>query len=142
MDLRDYLRILRTRWILIALCSLIAVGTASILTWTATPQYTSSARLFVSTQGSTDDAQANQGGQFSLQRVKSYANLLTGEVIARKAIERLGLDEDPGTLAGQITASSAIDTVILTVNVTDPSPSRAEARGSRVGRVRRLRRRT
>lgn len=126
VDLRDYVRILRTRWALIALGGLIAVGLAAALTWAATPQYTSSARLFVSTSSAADDAQANQGGQFSLQRVKSYANLLTGEVIARRVVEKLKLDEDPRALASQISASAALDTVILTVRVTDPSPERAQ----------------
>lgn len=126
MDLRDYLRILRTRWVLIALCALISVGAAATLTWASTPQYTSSARLFVSTSSASDDSQALQGSQFSVQRVKSYADLLTGEVIARRVVEKLQLDEDPRALAGQISATSAVDTVILTVKVTDPSPSRAQ----------------
>lgn len=126
MDLRDYLRILRTHWTLIALCGLITLGIAAGLTWASTPQYTSSVRLFVSTSSAADDVQANQGGQFSLQRVKSYANLLTGEVIARKVTEKLDLDEDPRELATQISASSALDTVILTIKVTDPSPRRAQ----------------
>ncbi|WP_456695184.1 polysaccharide biosynthesis tyrosine autokinase [Aeromicrobium sp. P5_D10] len=125
MDLRDYLRIARTRWVSIALCGLITLGIAAALTWASTPQYTSSVRLFVSTSSAADDVQANQGGQFSLQRVKSYANLLTGEVIARRVTEKLRLEEDPRELAKQISASSALDTVILTVKVTDPSPERA-----------------
>lgn len=126
MDLRDYLRILRSRWIFIATCALATVAIAAALTWSTTPQYASSARLFVSTQGSSDDAQANQGGQFSLQRVKSYADLLTGQAIAQQVIDELGLKEGPGELAKQISASSKLDTVILTVTVTDPSPDRAK----------------
>lgn len=126
MDLRDYLRILRTHWTLIALCGLITLGIAAGLTWASTPQYTSSVRLFVSTSSAADDVQANQGGQFSLQRVKSYANLLTGEVIARKVTEKLKLEDDPRELATQISASSALDTVILTIKFTDPSPRRAQ----------------
>lgn len=126
MDLRDYLRLLRTRWILVSLCGLICIGAAAALTWAATPQYTSTARLFVSTSSSSDDNQALQGGQFSLQRVKSYANLLTGEVIARRVVEKLDLAEDPRVLASQISATAAVDTVILTVNVIDPSPERAQ----------------
>ncbi len=126
MDLRDYLTILRTRWMLIAICVLITLGLAAAYTWTSTKQYTSSARLFISTSNSADDNQALQGGQFSLQRVKSYADLLTGEAIARRVVDSLDLDEDPRDLAEQISASSALDTVILAVRVTDPSPVRAK----------------
>ncbi|QGG40017.1 polysaccharide biosynthesis tyrosine autokinase [Aeromicrobium yanjiei] len=135
MDLRDYLKVLRTRWFSIAICGLVVLGIAALLTWRATPQYASSARLFVSTQGSTDDAQANQGGQFSVQRVKSYADLLTGQAIARRVIDDLGLEESPSALAGQISASSKLDTVILAVTVTDPDPERARLLSDAVARV-------
>jgi len=125
VELRDYFRVLKARWVLVLSCTLVAVAFSALLTWSATPQYASAARLFVSTQGSSDDAQANQGGQFSLQRVKSYADLLTGREIARRVIDDLGLDESPDALADQISASSKLDTVILTVSVTDPDPARA-----------------
>lgn len=124
MDLREYLRILRSSWAWVAICGLTAVALAAVLTWSATPKYASSARLFVSTSTS-DDSQALQGGQFSLQRVKSYADLLSGEEVARRVVERLSLTESPAALAKQISATSALDTVILTVTVTDPDPKRA-----------------
>lgn len=125
MDLRDFLRILRARWVLITLCALGAVAVAAVFSWTATPQYASSARLFISTSAS-DEGQAFQGSQFSLQRVKSYADLLTGQEIARRVVVELDLAESPRELANQISAQSTLDTVILTVTVTDPSPERAK----------------
>lgn len=135
MDLRDYLRVFRARWMLIAIFALATLAVAALLTWQSTPQYASSARLFVSTQGSTDDAQANQGGQFSLQRVKSYADLLSGREIARRVIEELDLDESPKALAAQISASSKLDTVILSVTVKDPDPARARMLADAVAKV-------
>lgn len=135
MDLRDYLRILRGRWMLITACALATVAIAALLTLRTTPLYASSARMFVSTQGSTDDAQANQGGQFSLQRVKSYADLLTGLEIARRVVDELGLQESPKALASQISASSKLDTVILTVTVTDPDSKRAQRLANAVAKV-------
>jgi capsular exopolysaccharide synthesis family protein len=126
VDLRDYLTIVRARWVLITMCTLLMIALAALFTWSATPQYASSSRLFVSTSGASDDAQANQGGQFSLQRVKSYADLLTGQQIAKRVVDELKLDESPKALAAQISATSKLDTVILTVTVTDPSPERAK----------------
>lgn len=134
MDLRDYFRIIRSRWILITGCAAVAVALAALVTWSATPQYSSSARLFVSTSAS-DDSQALQGGQFSLQRVKSYADLLSGEEIARRVVEQLNLDESPAALSGQISASSKLDTVILTVSVTDANPRRARMLANAVASV-------
>jgi capsular exopolysaccharide synthesis family protein len=135
VELRDYLRVLRSRWMLIALCALITTALAALLTLQATPQYAASTRLFISTQGSTDDAQANQGGQFSLQRVASYADLLTGQEIARRVIKDLDLDETPKDLSRQISASSKPETVILSVKVTDPDPRRAQKLSDAVARV-------
>lgn len=126
MDLRDYLRVLRNQWILIATSALALVAVAAALTMSATPQYTSTARLFISTAGS-DDSSAFQGSQFSLQRVKSYADLLTGQEIGRRVVADMSLDESPGALSSQISASTTADTVILSVRVTDPAPKRAQA---------------
>lgn len=125
MDLRDYVRVIRARWVVITAFTLASIALFALLTLRSTPQYASSARLFVST-AATDDAQALQGSSFSLQRVKSYADLLTGQVIARRVVAAMNLDESPAALAGQISASSNPETVILTITVTDPSPQRAK----------------
>ena len=83
----------------------------------------------------SDDSQALQGGQFSLQRVKSYADLLSGQEIARRVVDQLGLEESPKALASQISATTKVDTVILTVNVTDPDPERAQRLATAVSTV-------
>lgn len=125
VDLRDYVRTFREHRLLIAVIVLSCIALAALFTMRSTPQYASTSRLFVSTSAS-DDGQAFQGGQFSLQRVKSYADLLNGEEISRRTVEALKLDESPRELASQITASAKLDTVILSITVTDPSPERAQ----------------
>jgi capsular exopolysaccharide synthesis family protein len=126
MDLRDYLRILRQRWLLIGLVTLVAVALASVFTLNATKQYQSSARLFISTAQASDANASYQGGLFSQERVKSYANLLTGEEISRRVVEKLDLDETPRALASRIRAVVQPDTVVLSISVTDPSPGEAQ----------------
>ena len=49
MDLRDYALVLRKRWRLIALCTLLAVAASLGATLAAMPIYQASAQLFVST---------------------------------------------------------------------------------------------
>lgn len=126
MDLRDYVRILRNRWVLLLFSVLTFMAIAALLTLRTTPQYSSSSRLFISTPGASSDSQALQGGQFSLQRVTSYAELVSGEEIASRVIGRLSLNESPRALSKQISAQSKLDTVILTIAVRDPSPRRAQ----------------
>lgn len=87
MDLREQLRILRRRWLLIAPCLLLGIDAAAFLTIRATPVYASTARLFVSTPTSADtnsNSNAYQGALFSQQRVASYADLIKGTTIAQK----------------------------------------------------------
>jgi capsular exopolysaccharide synthesis family protein len=91
-----------------------------------TPLYTSSSQLFVATTESTSPSDALQGGQLSQQRVASSAQLLTGERLAGRVIEQLGLDLTPAQLSRQIEATGVTDTVLIDVAVTDPSPARAQ----------------
>jgi receptor protein-tyrosine kinase len=125
MELRDYLRIARRRWMTILVVTLLAITATALFTLRATPQYASSARLFISTPESTSD-QAYTGGLFSQGRVMSYADLLTGEEISRRVVDRLNLDQSPRDLAEQITAVAKPDTVVLSITVVDSGPERAQ----------------
>lgn len=125
MDVRDYLRIVRRRWLLILSCTLLGAAAATLITLRATPMYASTARLFVSTP--TDaTSQAYQGGLFSQQRVLSYADLIKGDRVAQLVIDRFKLTESATELAGQVGSKVVPSTVILEVTVTDPSPNRAQ----------------
>lgn len=126
MELKDYLRVLRRSWLLIALATVLTTAAAAAFTFTATQQYQSTARLFVSTPTSAEDNQLLAGGQFSQQRVKSYATLLEGDEVARRVIAELGISESPAQLASKISTSIEADTVVLSVSVTDSSPQRAQ----------------
>lgn len=126
MELRDYIAVLRQRWMLITSVALIAVAAAAGITWTSTPQYASSTALFISTSQVDNDAQALQGSQFSLQRIKSYADLVNQSAIMTRVVDRLDLDETPAQLGRRINATAAVDTVLLTITVTDESPERAQ----------------
>ena len=125
MELKDYLRIARRRWMTMVIAILLVIGATAVLTLRATPQYASTARLFISTPESGSD-QAYSGGLFSQARVTSYADLLTGEEISRRVVDRLNLDEAPRDLAEQITAEARPETVVLSITVTDSGPERAQ----------------
>ena len=126
MDLREYITVLRERWVLITAIIVACVAAAAAITFSMTPKYESTTGLFISTAAAGDDAQANQGAQFSLQRVKSYADLVTKDEIARRVVDQLGLKESVKDLREQISAEAAPDTVILTITVEDPSAERAQ----------------
>ena len=126
MELRDYLRILRRSWLLILVFLLLGLGGGAAFTVATTPQYASTARLFVSTPASSSDINPLQGSQFSSDRMSSYASLVTGNTVAKMVIDKLHLTEDPADLAAQTTATAVTNTVILEITVTDPSQARAQ----------------
>ena len=125
MELRDYLRIVRQQWLVITSCVLIAIAAAAIFTLRATPQYQSTASLFISTPQS-DGSAAYQGSLFSQQRVASYADLVKGKQIAQRVVDKLDLDESAASLAGRVTSTVVPETVILNVTVQDSDPEQAQ----------------
>ena len=129
MDLRDYLRILRGRWRLILLCTLLALGAAAAATYLATPMYQAQAQLFVSTSqvDSGNLGGLQQGSQFAQQRVKSYADIIDNPLITQAVADDLGLDLTPRQLDEMIEATAPLDTVLINVTVTDESPQQAQA---------------
>ena len=126
MELQDYWRTIRRRWPLVLACLGAVIAVAAVLTWTATPQYSSTSRLFISTSQS-DESSAYTGNLFATQRVASYADLTGSNQVADRVAARLGSDVDPGELRDAVTASVVPETVILEISATDPDPERAAA---------------
>lgn len=124
MELVDYARVIRRRWKVVAACVLALLAATIAVTFSVTPQYSSSARLFVST-APRDAGQAYEGSLFSEQRVLSYANLAKGAELSRRVVDRLDLEVAPRDLAERITTEVIPETVVLQVSVEDPSPERA-----------------
>ncbi len=126
MELTQYGRILRKRWRLIALCVLLCLGAAVAATVLATPKYQAQAQLFISAGNPTNDISgANQGGQFTAQRVKSYADIVNTPPVVQPVIAKLGLRMTADQVASQISTTNPLDTVLLQVAVTDTDPARA-----------------
>ncbi len=91
MDLRDYLDILRARWRLIIVTTLLGVMAAATASMLATPLYTSTATVFVSVNGGDSSVgTALQGNLFAQDRVKSYVGIGTADDVMSAVIEDLG----------------------------------------------------
>jgi capsular exopolysaccharide synthesis family protein len=135
MTIQDYLRVLREQWVVVVsavVLALIAVGAVAFL---RSPEYTAKLTMYVSAQtGDTADG-AYQGSLLSQQRVTSYVELVSSTRVSGEVIRRLDLPQTPEELAGQITASSTLDSVLIDVAVTDFSPERAAQVANTVGDV-------
>jgi receptor protein-tyrosine kinase len=125
MSLQDFVRVMRSRWLTVCLTMVIAVLGATAISLLTTPLYQASTRLFVSTTAGSSVSEIYQGNRFSQERVVSYAQLLTGETLAQRTIDKLGLDMSASALQKNVSASAKLDTVLIDVHVLDPSAVRA-----------------
>lgn len=119
MDLKDYWLTIRRRWMMVVLCLFVVVGAASLWTWQTTPQYSSSAQLFVSTAPS-NAGDAYTEGLFATQRVTTYADLVGTRKLAEQVSENLGGDVSADVLRDSVTAEVVPETVSLRLSATHP----------------------
>lgn len=66
-----------------------------------------------------------QGNRLSQEKVLSYAQLIMGETLAQRTIDRLNLDMTAASLRAKVSAAAKPNTVLIDVSVLDPSPARA-----------------
>lgn len=127
MELRDYLRILRKRWVSITLITLLGLGGAVAASYLTTPTYQATTQVFVSVQGGTTTSDLLQGSSFSQTRVKSYVAMVDSPLVLQPVIDELGLEGTPQNLADRIDATNLLDTSLIDITVTDTNPNLAAA---------------
>jgi capsular polysaccharide biosynthesis protein len=126
LNLQDFAKLLRTRWVTVCVTTVVAVLGAIVLTLLTTPLYQASTRLFVSaTTGGASATDLYQGNRLSQDRVLSYTELLMGDTLAQRTVDKLGLNMSAHELRAHVKASSKADTVLIDVSVDDGSPVRA-----------------
>lgn len=125
MTVQQFIKVLRSRWITVCVTALIPIAGAIAYTLVQTPLYQASTRLFVSTTAGSSISDLYSGNRLSQDRVQSYTQLLMGETLAQRTVDRLDLDTSAATLQGNVTATSKTGTVLIDVKVLDPSPVRA-----------------
>jgi len=132
VTVQGYVRVLREQWIIVVSAVLIAIGAAGAAWFTQPPEYTAQLTMYVSAQAG-ETTNAFQGAQLSQDRVASYVELVSSARVSREVIDELGLTATPETLAGQVTASSAPDSVLIDVAVVDRDPEQAAEVANAVG---------
>jgi capsular exopolysaccharide synthesis family protein len=122
----DYVRIFYRLWwvVLVAVVIGAAAGVAS--QQLHKQEYTSTARLFVSTQSGTSVGDAYQNNLFSQERAYSYAGLATSEQVAARALDQVKGSITVDELRAKITAIPLPQTVLLDITATDPDPATAQ----------------
>jgi capsular exopolysaccharide synthesis family protein len=117
VELREYVRACRRRWVWIVVPMLLAAGIAAGLSLTAAPAYRSSMVLFVTTGSGDPDAKAS--------RLNSYIALLTGPRVAESVVAKLGGPLTATEVQQSLSAQVQEGTDLLVVSATDPSAARS-----------------
>ncbi|MFL6024687.1 MAG: polysaccharide biosynthesis tyrosine autokinase, partial [Marmoricola sp.] len=132
MDFKELLRIVQRRWLTIVVFFLLGLLGGGSLTYFQTPQYDSTAKIFIAVD-SSGQSSGGSGGQdslygiyFATQRVQSYADVATSRELMQRVIAATNLNLTPSQLAGKISASVGVNTVIIALKVTDADPAVAQ----------------
>ena len=115
----------RNAWIL-ALFTVLGVAGAWGVSMLMPTKYTSTASVFVSVDSDGSISDAYQSTQFAEQRMQSYAQLVSGDVLAEQVIKDLNLDMTPRDLTKELEATVVQDTVVMEISATDTDAAQAQ----------------
>ncbi|MDQ1123337.1 polysaccharide biosynthesis tyrosine autokinase [Microbacterium trichothecenolyticum] len=134
MELRDYLRILHRNWILILALTVLGGAGAYGYSLLQTPSYEAETQLYVSVRSdSSGVSELAQGTTFARQAVVSFVDVIDSALVLDRVIDDLNLDTTAQRLASSIQASSATNSVIITVKVSNPNAELAASIANSVG---------
>jgi capsular polysaccharide biosynthesis protein/O-antigen ligase len=135
VTLREYVDVARAHWRLVTTGVLLGLLAAVTVTLSTRPQYESEVTFYISARPASDDSAAGTApgdasdaalaGALEAERILTYFELITSERITTDVARALGPDVSPSDVAGKISASRTLDTLLLTATVTDPSPEQA-----------------
>lgn len=125
VELSDYLRILRKRWLIIVIVTLVGLASAATATLLTTPRYEASTQVFVFVPTTGTVGELAQGGSFAQNQVRSYAEAVSTPRVLDAVVRNLSLDETAEDLAETVTAEAPLNTVNIRISVTRESPSEA-----------------
>jgi succinoglycan biosynthesis transport protein ExoP len=129
---REFLDILRRRWLSIVAITLLTLASVAAMTLMMPKSYTASTRVFFAVSGDSVSALA-QGSSFVEKQMASYAEVATSPKLLNKVVEQLGLNTTAVELADSIEANVPVDTVIIEIAVTDRDPRQAARIANAVG---------
>jgi non-specific protein-tyrosine kinase len=135
MEIRDFYRLLIRHLLLISLATLLGISVSTAVTIFTPKSYTAQAQLFVSIPpAAIDIGLLATGGNFTQQRVKTYANVINGPDTLKPVIEALELDVEWSELAKKVKGSAPLDTSLINLTVSEGDPVLAAALANAIGK--------
>lgn len=126
MDLRQLLNTLRRRWKLstavLLLCLLGALGITSVIA----PQYGSTVRVYIAATNAGSGVDASALAYLAAQKMTAYSELAKEPTVLEQVIQDAGVDITTEELAANLTATVAVGSTNLRIDVTAANPGAAQ----------------
>jgi capsular exopolysaccharide synthesis family protein len=127
MDFRTFVRVIVTRWKLVAGALVACLVAAGALSAFQTKSYQASATILISFSGETTLLDVYNATEASKNRLSSYAAIAGGHTVAQRAVDQLHVPLDADALAGHTNVTFAPESTLFTITVTDSDPKQVAA---------------
>jgi capsular polysaccharide biosynthesis protein len=129
MELQEYLSILKKRWLLLVVITLVSTLISGIVSYfVIKPIYKSDISVIIQKQNSVDSNNTSMSYNDVLmyqKLVKTYSELAKSRTVADHAINALGIDMKTDALRGMIAVAPKGDTEFLTITVRSKNAEQA-----------------
>jgi len=120
LELADYLRIMRRRWLWILVPAVAVCALAAALTATRSPSWTTSAQVSVGGSAAQEAINGSASGAASVRELSNEVDLAASDQVRQGVVDRLGFEPDV-----DIAAAESSDAILFTA--TAPTAEMAAA---------------
>ena len=127
VDLREYFGIVKKRFWIVALITIIAVVVSGVISFfMLNPVYEAKSTLIVNTE-KNEETQMITGDQFNVTQklAVTYGEIIKSRSVLDDVIKNLKLDDEYGDLVKNVTVSPVKDTQIISISVQDTNKEKA-----------------
>ena len=125
MSLGDYLTSIWRSWLVIFVLAAVGGGAAYLYSSSLPDTYRSTTAALVTSDRGSTAADLVQGTNYIGNLVATYVLLAESEVVLQPVIDQLELDTTAEQLAGTISASTPLDSLVIEISVSSQSPALA-----------------
>lgn len=123
IDLREYIEVIRKRFWIIVMITVIAVATSGIISYfVLEPVYEASTTLMVGKDQNSEQMIEYSDGLLSKKLVKTYSEIGKSRTVAKEVIKNLDLDLTPVQFKEKVSVNSVGDMEIIMIKVQDVNP--------------------
>ena len=137
IDLREYFSIIKKRFWIIALITVVAMVVSGVISFfMLSPVYEAKSTLIVNTE-KHEETQMITGDQFNVSQklAVTYGEIIKSRAVLESVISNLKLDSEYEDLVEQITVSPVQDTQIISISVQDTNPKKARDIANEIPKV-------